>query len=165
MQKKTCILFEAYSKNSKSISPEQSSYSFSSRTGNFLSLNDPGMSYVNCIMGSIEVTIQDNCSTVFISFSLWLLRSWIKKKDEQAQSQLRLKLKLSEIFNLCWGWRYGWTWQGTWQTLIKLLQRSVYAALSFSNILRLNLYFPWWGWVGQIKIKDHLSQAEEHGRR
>ena len=50
----------------------------------------------------------------------------------------------------------------------KVLQRSVLAALSFSNILRLNLYFPWWGWgwvwmggwVGQIKIKDHLSTAE-----
>ena len=42
----------------------------------------------------------------------------------------------------------------------RLSQRSVYAALSFSNILRLNLYFPGWGWVGQIKIKDHLSPAE-----
>ena len=52
-------------------------------------------------------------------------------------------------------------------------QRSVYAALSFSNILRLNLYFPGWVWVGgggwgksrlktisvQLRLKLGLSLA------
>ena len=42
----------------------------------------------------------------------------------------------------------------------RLSQRLVYDALSFSNILRLNSYFPGWVGVGEIKIKDHLSPAE-----